>query len=889
MSEDVPSESDLRFGQLVVSAGFVTPEQVRDCLRLRYELQSLSSKAAPRLSELLVGKGYLTAEQADRLMRSTTSGLPAGLDATAGPHALPPEAATASQIPGNVMGRYVRVRRLGEGGMGEVWRAWDRDLHRWVALKFLRIDNLSELTRFQREAQTVAKLSHPNIAAIYDVGDHGGRPYIAMQFIDGPTLNAFPAQDLRLIVRLVHDACLGVHHAHENGIIHRDLKPQNILVEGKAVPSVSKSSRTIKSWMAAPAFRPYVVDFGLAKETAVNSTDSVAGNTVGTPPYMSPEQVRGGVALDARSDVYSLGATLYELCAGQPPFRSSDPYDLFKMIVERDPVPVRRFNSAVDVDLENIILRCLEKDPSRRYASALELSEELERYLDGEPVLAKPAGFGYRIGKRIRKHVALTAALGVLLLAVGTGAAVIVAGNLERQRERKSEEESRRGALEAAELSRRAQESVKEAKALWRIRSSSRSQWESLLSEAETMTRAALEKHPTLAAGHYTQGEIWQSRGFWQEAIRSFKRTIELDPDMPGAWYRLGLCRLELYMDTMLGPGIIEVSLAEQEGFARREYRAEPHKQAALAAFRRYAQLRGQKEESSPLYQCSRAAVAIAEGKFDDAEKICNDILATTKTDEQVWLLKAMSRCSKKDYAGAIQVLDILIQEVMPQLAQAHYLQGWIREKQQNFPAAKDACSRALELNPLCVAALVTRSWARCGLSDEPGMIEDATRAIEIDPSCAPAYYARGWARERRNDLKGAAEDYGKIVELHPHYAPVYTIRGWTFEKLEEWKPSLEDYLKAVSLGSHGAHDFANCGRVRVRLGDQEGAIDDYTRAIRQPKPEAVLFVERGRSYLALKKYGPALADFREAVKLNAALQTELAPLIAQCESGGHR
>ena len=883
MSEEAPSESDLRFGQLVVSAGFVTPEQVRECLRLRYELQSHGNKPAPRLSELLVGKGYITAEQCERLMRSRSSILPSGSDSSPVGHELPPEAASAALIAGNVLGRYVRVKKLGEGGMGEVWRSWDRDLHRWVALKFLRIENLGELTRFQREAQTVAKLSHPNIAAIYDVGDHNGRPYIAMQYIDGPTLNAFPAEDLRLQVRLMRDACLGVHHAHENGIVHRDLKPQNIIVEGKAVPSVSKSSRTIASWLASPAFRPYVVDFGLAKETTLSSTESVAGNTVGTPPYMSPEQVRGGVALDRRSDVYSLGATLYELCAGQPPFRSADPYDLFKMIVERDPVPPRRFNSKVDTDLENIILRCLEKDPARRYATALQLSEDLERYLDGEPVLAKPAGVGYRLGKRMRKHLALTAAVAVLLLAIGVAGAVIWTGHLDRERERKSEEAARRAALDAAELSRRAQESVKEAKALWRIRSSRREQWESLLTEAETMTRSALEKHPSLAAGHYTQGEIWQSRGFWQEAIQAFKRTIELDPDMPGAWYRLGLCRLELYMDTMLGPGIIEVSLPEEEGFARREYRAEPHKQSALAAFRKYAQLRGVKEELSPLFRCSQAAVAIAEGRFEEAETICEQILAISKTDEQVWLLKAMARCSRKNYAGAIEVLETLIQEVMPQHAQAHYLLGWIREKQQNMEAAKAACTRALELNPSCVAALVTRSWAQAGLSKEDEMIADAAKAIEIDPTCAPAYYARGWAKERRNDLKSAAEDYGKIVDLHPHYAPVYTIRGWAWERLEEWPKALADYSKAVSLGNHAGHDFANCGRVRFQMGDHAGAVDDYTRAIRCPKPEAVMFVERGKSYLALKKHESALADFRAAVKMNGALQKELAPWMDQC------
>jgi tetratricopeptide (TPR) repeat protein len=306
---------------------------------------------------------------------------------------------------------------------------------------------------------------------------------------------------------------------------------------------------------------------------------------------------------------------------------------------------------------------------------------------------------------------------------------------------------------------------------------------------------------------------------------------------MPGGWYRLGLCRLELYLETMLGPGIIEVSLPEQEGFSRREFRAEPHKQAAIAAFRRYAQLRGVKEESSPHFRCSQAAIAIAEGRHDEAEKICNDLLAASKTDEQVWLLKAMARCSRKDYAGAIEVLEVLINEVMPQLSQAHYLLGWIREKQQNFPAAMAACSRALELNPSCIPALVTRAWAKCGMDDEAGMIEDAARAIELDPACAPAYYARGWLRERRKDLKGAAEDYGKIVDLHPTYAPVYHPGMDVGTDGDGSGPSRT--TQAISPAAR-AGDCANCARVRAHL-TARGGVEDYTRAIRGQKPEAGL------------------------------------------------
>jgi tetratricopeptide (TPR) repeat protein len=882
MAEDVPSESDLRFGQLVVSQGFVTPDQVRECLRLRYELQSQGGEPAPRLRELLVGKGYLTLEQCERVMRMSASPPPMSEKALVAMQEVPPEVSAASQIPGNLIGRYVRVQKLGEGGMGEVWRAWDRDLHRWVALKFLRYDSPSEIARFEREAQTVAKLAHPNIAGIYDVGHLGGRPYIAMQFIEGPTLNVFPKTDLRLLVRLVRDACLGVHHAHEHGVIHRDLKPHNIIVEGEAATS-SKSTRSLNPRLIGPAFRSYVVDFGLAKETAVDSSLSGAGNTVGTPAYMSPEQIRGpGDHLDARTDIYSLGVTLYELCAGRTPFQSSEPYGLFKLIVDKDPPPVRKFNPAVEADLENIIMRSLEKEPSQRYATAFELAEDLDRFLNEEPVLARPAGMMYRLQKRVRKNARLLAAILFTLLAIGGTTALILKGHLDRERERRGE------VLEAAELSRRALESVKEAKGLWRVKTARREQWELLFSEALTLAEAALKKHPGLAAGHYTLGEIRQSQGSWQEAIQSFDRAISLDPSMSGAWYRLGLCQLELYSETMLGPGIIEVNLPEKAGFALRKTRAEPHKIAAIGALRRYAQLRGLKEESSPVFQCSQAAIAIAEGRNDDAERICNRILAEARTDEQVWLLKAQALCSRKEYGRALEALQTLINEVMPQLAQAHFLVGWIQEKRKDSPSAIAATTRALELNPAFTAAYVSRAWARAGMSDEPGMIEDATRAIEIDPNCAPAYYARGWARERRKELKAAVEDYGKIIALNPDYAPAYTIRAWALEKAEDWKGSLDDYVRARALGNHEASDHANCGRIRSRLGEYEGAIDDYSRALQCHAAEAALYVERGKALLALKRFGPALADFRSAVKLDGLLQGALGSLISECEAGDH-
>ena len=205
---------------------------------------------------------------------------------------VPPEIAVA---PASArFGKFVTTARLGAGGMGEVWKAWDTGLHRWVALKFLKGGDDEEVLRFAREAQIAGKLSHPNIAAIYDVGSEQGRHYIAMQFVDGVTLKRFPADDRDALVRVVRDAALALQFAHEQGVVHRDVKPENLMVTSRAKPSTHP--------------HVYVMDFGLARAVRGDSSLTVSGAIVGTPAYMPPEQAAGELRLvGPGSDVYSLG------------------------------------------------------------------------------------------------------------------------------------------------------------------------------------------------------------------------------------------------------------------------------------------------------------------------------------------------------------------------------------------------------------------------------------------------------------------------------------------------------------------------------------------------------------------------------------------------------
>src|SRR6185436_10164465 len=305
---------------------------------------------------------------------------------------------------------YILLRELGAGGMGIVFKAWQTDLRRVVALKFIRgVEAHQDLERFFREAQLSATLSHPGIAPIYESGVHEGKHFFAMQYVEGATLDRFlsatPRPTMRKGVEILAHVAEAVEYAHEHGIIHRDLKPANVMIDSRG--------------------RAYVLDFGLAKSVRTGSSLTGSGFAVGTPSYMSPEQAQGDTArIGPRSDVYALGAILYEIAAGRPPFFSDQLVQILMDVVHRDPVPPRRLNPKLHPELETVALKALEKDPQRRYATAAEFGADLRRWLEGEPVLARPAGAVSRFVRRLRKHKLAAAGAAAILvgstLALGT-------------------------------------------------------------------------------------------------------------------------------------------------------------------------------------------------------------------------------------------------------------------------------------------------------------------------------------------------------------------------------------------------------------------------------------------------------------------------------------
>jgi tetratricopeptide (TPR) repeat protein/predicted Ser/Thr protein kinase len=887
---------DLQFGELAVAQGLCTRAQVDECLALIERLSAEGVTPLPRLGELLARKGYLTPSAGEATARPPSS---SGAATRVREAALPPEAREAARDPARAVGKYLKVSRLGAGGMGEVWKAWDPELARWVALKFMRNDDPGEQARFLREAQTAAALNHPNIAAVYESGQSGGKPFLAMQFVDGPTLAAVPRNDPRRLAALVRDAALAVQHAHEKSVIHRDLKPSNLMVEGSRV---------------------FVMDFGLAKQTSVDSSLSVSGAILGTPAYMAPEQARGETArVGPRTDVYALGATLYELLSDRPPFQDTEVYALLKRVVEEDPVPLRRRAPRADRDLETVVMKCLEKDPERRYASARELAEDLDRYLEGKAILAHPPSAFYKIRKFAARRKAV--------LALGAAAVLTVAVLLPVWLRERAE---RRILTELAEL--RGQVLLVQE---W-VRQPFRKPQEirDALAERVRALSRFIEAHPDFPQGYAVRAQAQLLQGRRRAAEQDLREAIRLEPGFSPAWMLLARAKYEEYEEIRSG------GFSEQARNAHRAA-ARPVLDEARAALDRGRRgdagldRWGLARTDDDLVSRTLMRMLVEhhlENRPDQArrtlldaqnvaphEELCRwlALLSPDRAEKDRWLDQAVRMAPHSEVGWAARGLDRLDRNLFddaladldaalaidPESVHALLNRAIALVRKGEGARALADCARALSIEPRSSHARATSAAVRLRLNDLEGAARDASEAIRLDSASPLGWINRSAVRLRTGDLDGAAADTAEAIRRDPDVALAYANRAAALLEKGALEGARADVEKALALDSSASaalvtraalklldRDWAgaeadasraieldpgefmahtNRSAARAERGDLEGASADASRAIELHPRGALAWSNRGFARLRKTDLDGALADLTKAIELD--------------------
>ena len=655
--------------------------------------------------------------------------------------------------------RYELLSLIGRGGMGRVFRASDPRLGRFVAIKLLRHDEPELVARFLREAQAQARVEHPAICRVYEVGDASGQPYIAMQLIDGASLRERAAElSLEQKLLVVREVALALHEAHRHGLVHRDIKPGNILLE----------RGEDGEW------RPYVVDFGLAREVEQPGT-TLPGALMGTAAYMSPEQACGDLqALDRRTDVYSLGATLYELLRGAPPFVGRTDVEVLMKVVSEEPEPLRRRLPHLPRDVETIVQTCMAKEPSRRYPSARAVADDLQRFLDGEPIAARPASVTYRLGRKLIKHRAVAGVVVAALVVALTAAAMAArtAWVAARQERLAQEFAGDVGYVEA--LLRHAHTSpphdVRPERAQARLR----------LQHIEA--RMAAEGSVARAPGNLALGQVWLALQEPEKARSSLQAAWDDGYRGPQVALALGQALGQLYQQA-----VEQAQRAEDLG------QRERLKEEATARLRgpTLELLRAGEGSSAESSRLAKALIELYGDHFGEALALARETAL-----EYPWLYQAHK------LEG-----DVLVAEGLEAAAQGRYDQAGA-----SYGEAERAFARAQEIG---------RSDAEMVLAYSQRLLEvaDAVGRQGRSPVAALATAVhQGRLAALINPDSGSA--LARLAEAHARLA------DWQRDHGEDPRPSLGQAIslaeQALELRNGDGPAAATLGRALTMLGDHD-------------------------------------------------------------------
>jgi tetratricopeptide (TPR) repeat protein len=772
---------------------------------------------------------------------------------------------------GAALSRYEILAELGRGGMGVVYKARQVELKRLVALKVIRggaYAGPSELARFRREAEALARLRHPHIVQIYEIGEQDGLPFFSLELVDGPSLDRAlggrplpPAEAAELVEELAE----AIHYAHGQGIVHRDLKPSNVLLESpRSTVEVPKSGARLGT--------PKITDFGLAKLLGAGDGRPSTEAFLGTPNYVAPEQAAGRTAeVGPATDVYGLGAILYELLTGRPPFQGETALETLEQVRTREPVPPARLQPKLPRELVSICLKCLDKEPARRYASAHHLADDLRRFRAGEPVRARPVSPGGRAWKWARRRPAAAALLAAFPAAV-LGLILLNlwhADRLQQARGRYRNFMQRRddalfygtsglvlGGDVAGDLAA-ARQAAREALALvhldpeggtspaldsyWSDREQaevSAGCYQLLLvlgarERAEALRPAGAADHFLLGHEHYLRGEV-------HEAAAAFRSALRSQPDDFWPHFFLALCELRLGRPADAEPDLAECRARRPglvwtyllAGLVHERLGAFP---AAEADYQQ-ALAFGPDGEAGYLLHANRGRLRLQQGQLEEAAADLTRAVALKPDHFYGYLALARVYQKQRKLDESNGQLGCMLRLRLPAAvrADAYVEQGRNHLLGKQHPEAVAACEAALAVLPRSPDAHCLRARALLELRRYREAAAAFDRCLECGGRAVPDFYrGRGQARLQLGDYLGARDDYTRALEADAD-AQTFVHRGWAYFCADAWKPALRDFEEALRRDPQGGEAHTGRGLARIMLGDCRGAVDDAAEALRR-------------------------------------------------------